>query len=97
MINGENSMKSKNEIKILSNFKFSYVLMKEHDKPFNVKKELFTEYMDKNRSLLEIIKRERKILNEKKLSLKKNSKNIVITTNEKDRARKTFKGNNFYI
>lgn len=48
-------MKSKHKY-----FNFSYVMMIDQEKPFNVKSELFTEYSEKNRYLLDLIKQERK-------------------------------------
>ena len=59
--------------------------MKDQHKPFHVKSELFTEYTEKNRALLEIIKRERrKIISEKILKKAAKNNNIIINT-EKDK------------
>jgi hypothetical protein len=63
--------------------------MKGDLKPFNVKKELFTEFTDKNKYLLELNKRERKILIEK--NLKKAAKKINFRFNS---INKTFKSKN---
>ena len=68
-------------------------MMSNQHKPFNVKSELFTEYTEKNRNLLDIIKKERrKLINEK--NVKKTVKNVKNNSNEKDKIRGSFKGNN---
>ena len=61
-------------------------MMKDQHKPFHVKSELFTEYTEKNRALLEIIKRERRKIITDKNNLRKAAKNnnLIINT-EKDR------------
>jgi hypothetical protein len=61
--------------------------MKGELKPFNIKKELFTEYSDKNRHLLEINKRERKILIEK--NLKKVAKKFNFKFNSLNKSSKS--------
>jgi len=49
--------------------------MKEQVKPFNIKSELFTEYTEKNRYLLDLVKQERK-----KILAEKNKKMSSTTT-----------------
>lgn len=45
-------------------------MMMDQEKPFNIKAELFTEYSEKNRYLLDLIRQERKkLLAEKKKSM----------------------------
>lgn len=57
-------------------------MMADCQKPFNTKSELFTEYSEKNRYLLDLIKKERrKIIDER--SLKKNKCQKNITDNNK--------------
>jgi hypothetical protein len=69
-------------------------MLSDGTKPFNTKRELFTEYSEKNRYLLDLIKKERrKIIDEK--NSKKNSKNLRNNSFEKDKKRKGFQlGNN---
>ena len=60
-------------------------MMKDQHKPFHIKSELFTEYTEKNRALLEIIERERKkIFSEKNLKKAKKNNNLIVNT-DKDR------------
>lgn len=61
-------------------------MMADTNKAFNTKSELFTEYSEKNRYLLDLIKKERrKIIDER--NLKKNSKAIKNNYPEKDKRR----------
>ena len=60
--------------------------MADGTKSFNTKSELFTEYSEKNRYLLDLIKKERrKVIDEK--NIKKNLK--YSNTSEKDKKRKS--------
>ena len=69
-------------------------MMKDQHKPFHVKSELFTEYTEKNRALLEIIKRERrKIISEKNLKRAAKNNNLVININTDKDGKKNYRKN----
>lgn len=73
-------------------------MLADHVKPFHVKSELFTEYTDKNRFLLEISKRERrKLVNERNMKKAAGKNNVNNTTEKEKEKKKSFKGNIFNV
>jgi len=79
--------------KIIYLYFFSYLMMSDGDKAFNTKRELFTEYSEKNRYLLDLIRKERrKFIDEK--NCKKNSKTQRNNSFEKEKKRKSLQSTN---